>query len=500
MARRAKTYQYRDTTVAFTLQVAVTVYFIFWGYRYGWGNLFYIFTWYLGLLVFWWMSPWYLPHLARHKTLFQFLEQTTSPTVRVLITVLSGFSLLGLAYVELFYGSQFASEAMAVQRGEAAGPGWFWLSFILVAVVVAIYTGVGGMRRVVTADILNLSIAYVAAAAVIGYLLLEVAKHNPVGPVVLVGTCSTSAFLLIGYLGSTGRNRFGSSWGAFLAALVVAIFTVVGSVLSHSGQVPIYPADALSQVAEPYGWVPLAGFAMANAVWQLADFTAYQRLRIIEVGDDQLAARGKVRKAIATTMWASPLTWGIGIFIGIGARAAQIGSPDSESPFVDLIRHLASTAESNELAYLGFIGLGCMVSMVMVSSVDCTYLSLCQLIEADLLQGRTHSLISRIVITMTLCAMLVAFAILHMILEWPVLVVLSTCYSLMLAIGPVTFVALRSNQKYPVTAALAVTVPVLAAIIAAYFADDNMAIGLPLIAVVGLSTVICAVGGRLERH
>ncbi len=52
MGRTAKSTDYVDTTVAYSLQVAVTVYFIYWGYTYGLANLGFVITWGVGFYLF----------------------------------------------------------------------------------------------------------------------------------------------------------------------------------------------------------------------------------------------------------------------------------------------------------------------------------------------------------------------------------------------------------------------------------------------------------------
>jgi len=221
MDRSATADEYRDTTVAYSLQIAVTAYFIYWGYTYGWGNLFYIGTWYLGLFALSLACPRLLAAVNNHDTLFEFIASASRP-LRTIAAVVTSISLIGLVYVELFFTARFTSTAVAAggEPGQAAV--WFWIVFVGIGISAALYTAIGGMRKVVATDQLQIGAAYLSSAIVLLSLLSAMWLSEPVAAL-LIAAAAIVTYLGIGLSSGWARLWTGVNRMAVISGLIILV-------------------------------------------------------------------------------------------------------------------------------------------------------------------------------------------------------------------------------------------------------------------------------------
>lgn len=451
MRGEARLEQYRDTTVAYTLQLAVTVYFVYWGYAYGWANIYFIVTWFLGLLLFAAFSPRILLAIRRHKSLFEFLGNRSGKRTVPMLALITIISLAGLLYTEIFFASNYVANAVAAEQQTESVGVWFWFALIVFISVAVLYTGIGGARRVVVTDAIQLGAAYIGFALTIGSIYPTLAKSSD-SILLAVGGVPIWIFLGIGFLSGRNRNAKGSafcahlSWIGLMIYLAYCLFAFTGRETGLR-----FPSGLFSQVSEPFGWAPILGFGLANLFWQLADYTAYYRLTLMSMPEDDKEAERKISKGIRMTMFSSPLTWGLGIALGMAIYSSEVVSPETLDVFGDFTRRTGERVAAGDIGgYVALIGLGVFVAAIIMSTMDSALMSLGNIIEMDLMK-RDFGQVGRLVLFSAIGVVVVGIAIIHRVLAVDVLVFLGGFYSLFLVIAPIALCVYLRGRISPLT-------------------------------------------------
>ena len=195
MGRSATSAQYADTTVGYSLQVAVTVYFVFWGYKYGWSNIFFIVSWSLGFIFFALAAPRIALALSKHETMFALLAGDHVLLKRV-SAVFFLTSLIGLIYTELYFSSQFLANAASVGTSGIPYAQRYWPFFLLLLICSMVYAGLGGVRKVVITEKVQLIGAYLSLAGFFWLLRDEIA-HQGASRYIWTYAGITVAYLLL---------------------------------------------------------------------------------------------------------------------------------------------------------------------------------------------------------------------------------------------------------------------------------------------------------------
>jgi hypothetical protein len=502
MSREASPTQYRDTTVAFSLQVAVTVYFMYWGYKYGWSNVFYIVAWYSGLFFFYKAVPLLAPAVTLHETMFEFLESRTKRHVRYVLSILSVSTLIGLIYIELFWASTYAASSTKVELGADYAAAWFWLTFFGLSLCTLLYTTIGGIRKVVQTDTIQLAAAYIGSALVFLMLFYVLFLRGRVG---LLSIAVPTVAVYLGIAFCSGKSFRGASVAAHFAWVVLLITASALAYLSppESFSDANLPNGLLSQVKEPFGWVTLLGFTLANAIWQFSDYTAFHRLTLLRLPRDQDAKLERLREAIRATMISSPLTWGIGIFLGMGIRSSALLPEDTTEVFVAFTERLAEGSMEGSIMFrLALIGFGVFISSVLISTMDSSFISVTQIMEVDVL-GKQVGNTGRILILAGVFAVLMGLLVLHRTFEIDVLVFLAGFYSLFLACGSLMIRSLRVTRVGAVGASLSLVCSALGGLYVVVFPPDvhyNVLLVLPMIVAILVSTTILVLSELLSKR
>lgn len=193
-------------------------------------------------------------------------------------------------------------------------------------------------------------------------------------------------------------------------------------------------------------------------------------------------------------MIASPLTWGLGIIFGMAAFAL-FPNPDT-SVFDQLVRFLVSGPSSGSLILTaGLIALGAFVSMVVISTIDGTFISLCQIVESDILQCRKDRGFShgqRACLMAGLFGLVLVFLVVHIWTGLDVLVYLSSFYALFLVVAPLTLVRLFAIRLPVTISILAIVLGAISGILAMSLSDIpyNIAIVLPMVTAIAVSALV----------
>lgn len=425
MDRSAETKQYNDTTVAYSLQVAVTIYFFYWGYKYGLSNIFFIGTWFLGLIAFGLFSRPLARFLTRPEfdgSLFSVVSRG-SGKLRVLMGLLVVTSLVGLLFTELYLTAKFIDGVTTARLVVSPAPNfYFWVGYAFLATVVLWYCSLGGVRKVVITDTWQLSIAYLGIAVFIAVLAPRINSHSGTDAARIVSGGMALLFVLMAVLpGVTSKlvqwgkssDRVSSSRTTFVALVLSAIICALSLVTLPYVPAPVgadFPKPVGTMLSDPFGWAPILGFTIINLMWQFSDYTAYHRLALVRLPDDEGARARKIRESIFVTALNSPLTWGLGIFAGMAIYATGLLPATSADVFNDFVARAASLANAGDQSMqVALIALAAFLACVMLSTVDSGFMSVSLIIVRDITKA-TLSPTSRFLVNLAIIIMMSIFA------------------------------------------------------------------------------------------
>lgn len=507
MGRSATSAQYADTTVGYSLQVAVTVYFVFWGYKYGWSNIFFIVSWSLGLVLFALAAPRIALALSKHETMFALLANDNVSLKRV-----SAFfflsSLVGLIYTELYFSSQFLANAASVGASGLSYSQRYWPFFFLLLICSMVYAGLGGVRKVVITEKIQLVGAYLSLAGFFWLLRDGIAQQGASRYIwTYGGIAGAYLFLALGspiasWLATTSEDRKFTLFPeeiskSTLACSWICAIWMGGALFIHqefSGlSQGIFPKPFGAMLSDPFGWAPILGFGLANLIWQFSDYTAYHRLILLDVPEE--SARASIfRKSIASTAVSSPITWALGIFTGMAIDASNLVGQESGDVFTDFYQALVAQANhGNAGAETSIALLGVFFICVMLSTVDSAFVSAGKMIVTDICIKKSTSAGWRgwMLVAFTLVISLIGF--IHVYLQMDVFVLLNGIYSWGLIFGPVMLYRLFASRFSSGTVIISL---VVGAGTGAYFsnnpftAPELVAYVLPTVSAVAITTTV----------
>jgi len=467
MDRSAAVKQYNDTTVAYSTQVAVTVYFFYWGFRYGLSNIMFIASWFLGLLVFGLSAA----PLAKFVSSVDFdgsLFSLISSKSRALRSTMGGLfivSLIGLLFTEVYLTATFVNGVTLARRVPSVAPNfYFWVSFIFLAVAVLWYCSLGGMRKVVATDTWQISIAYVGMAVLTAALAPSINGYAGTSAMMFVEIGMSILFILMAALPSitsrfvqkNPRFRYTSTTVVTLIALITSAaicFSPVVALPRNIGTANLLPASTfsfpkgiLTIFADPFGWAPVVGFTIINMVWQFSDYTAFHRLAILSLPEDLNSRETKIRESIFATMFNSPLTWGLGIFAGMAVSATNLVPSTSTDVFNDFVSQAAKYANAgNTSLQLCLVGLAAFLGSIMLSTVDTGFMSVALIVVRDIIK-KPLSVAARLIVNVGVVAIMAAFALVIVDMKINILVFLNATYSWGLIFGGITIAYLLGKK------------------------------------------------------
>lgn len=447
MSKTATIEQYNDTTVTYSLQVSVTIYFIYWGYAYGLSNIFFILSWFLGLFAFALAAPKlaaFVAETANRGSFFAFLAGN-SGWLRRFMGLLFATSLIGLLFTELYFTAQFVEALSLARQIHAPAPHlFFWISFVSLVVLVLWYCSLGGMRKVVETNTWQLAISYMGSAVFIAGLADSV-RNGGAKAFYFVYFGMAALYLLMaiapGLVAFFETRRFSlkklshiTFWSLLISAgisLLPLLLLPAGS----SGPPAIFPKPVGTMLTAPYGWAAVVGFGMINLVWQFSDYTAYHRLSLLEIPERETDRISKIKESIYATMLNSPLTWALGIFAGMAIDASNIVDTTDHDVFAKFVTAAAGLANKGDLwIQIALCGLAAFLANVMLSTVDTGFMSVVQIVVRDILQIEL-SQSARILVNVVIAVIMFIFAVLVVTFEIRVLVFLNTTYSWGLVFG-----------------------------------------------------------------
>lgn len=464
MNREGEISDYTSTTVAFSLQVAVTVYFIFWGYQYGLANIVFIITWGLGFYAFARAIPRLSHYLSSNETFFEFLSDD-SKSIQSIGAVLFCASLLGLVFTEFYFTADYLSLVANKEIGFEDNSNSHWVIFVILVASVLFYSSLGGMRKVVLTDKWQLSIAYVSSSLFFLALAPSIADRGSISIFLWVFVPVLLLYMLLSLVGwsnyraqlKSGQTVSDTPISVFMtlaspafAAIVILLTIYVFFPLART-DIPIqsgyiFPKPINSMISEPYGWWPMIGFGVANLIWQFSDYTAYHRLSLLKQEGDESARERLLRRSVYGTILASPLTWSLGIFAGMAIDATGLVPDAGFGVFESFSAVLIDGANHpNQLLGIAAGALGVFLVSILMSTVDSSFLSIGQMLIRDV----SHLNGTRVIRVLILASIGVAVAGLAWLQDnfsVDIFVLLNSIYSWGLVFGPVAVYRLFSKN------------------------------------------------------
>jgi len=451
MNGKASSENYRDTTVAYSLQVAVTAYFVYWGFAYGLANWIFIASWFAGFGLFALASRRLAYSVKKHNSLIDLIS--TNGVVKRVLSLILVASFSGLIYAELFFSSGFLAHLMGMVNNGLTYSVCFWLSFICLSGVVVLYVSSGGVKRVLQTDGVQLGLAYIGFSMFslsISPYVYEMSSHSFWW---LYGFQSFLMFVIscagkMPFFGADKAIPNRSSMSEKFAKASVIILLVALCVpylfnLSTHGIAfsQIIPGP-MSLFHEKYGIWAIMSFGLANIVWQFSDYTAFHRLRLIASGEEVSNPETLIKRNIFLTSISSPITWGMGIALGMLFRVAVNASQSADLSLVGLIDCcILNDQFGTMMQVVGAVGLSIFIASIMMSTVDSTFLVISQMVERDCMQ-RSISSKSKSIILVIVAAIVIGFSIIQLLLHVDILSKLSFIYSLSLTFSAPVIYAL----------------------------------------------------------
>jgi Na+/proline symporter len=435
-SRDVKHSDYINSSAAYMLQVSTTFYFVFWGYNYGLSNIWYLVSWGLGLWCFSRFSSDLIQIRRQFETLPSYLAHGRRNFVRYVASGVTIASFLAIFYVESFFCVDFISKLANPGSDESPDSVWWVFFFILTGLTVT-YSLFGGMRRVVITDRWQISFAYVCISIILGYLIQRSFAVSPISAV-CVALLIALVFGALFWCNRGHRNRFIvqiSVLAGLLIVLVVAYVSFRRPDLANPGDVMI--AGPFRQVSERWGWVTLLGFTIINVLWQFCDNSNYQRIASLDLSQDLRDATRDLRGLISRLIWVSPLTWGLGIVLGIAIRTAGISVPQTGGEYIALLASIKDAALHGDLfALTAVLALSAALTSIMMETVDGALIACAQSFIRDISGDERLSTGRIAAISATAFLFVISLAIVHRALGGAsILTVMAGAYSAMVVLA-----------------------------------------------------------------
>ncbi len=444
MGRKARSSDYVISTIAYNFQVAITIYFIYWGFKYGWSNIIFLASWGIGILFYSKFSHHLYLHLSKRMTYFNILfERSIYKITAIMFFVVS---LIGLIYTELHFATSFITLATMKQFNLPENDGYYWLFFIAITLTVIFYSLLGGMRKIIVTDKLQFGLGLFAIQLLFAILIPQTSERGfytlltSYGPIIIL-------FAVVLYL-CVPRNSLTDKGAKTKADLAPIILTSLGFAvllvnfinhLSYSvnlDQPAILPKGIFSLFQEPNAIWPVIGFSIANIIWQFGDYTAYHRLSFMRFSGDVKYDVRKVKNSIQKTALLSPLTWSFGIFLGMVINVSGIVEQSSEQVVQSFFNYLLSMSQDGDLlSSLGLVSITIFFTCILLSTVDSGIISMGKLIINESL-FKSNAEFSRVISLCTVSLIIIALGVAHSEFKVDILVALNLFYAWGIVFGP----------------------------------------------------------------
>ncbi len=454
-SREATQGDYINSSVGYMLQITTTVWFVYWGYKYGLSNIIHVFTWGLGIYLFSRFAENLLTNRNKNETLPALISNGTYGVTRKIAALATVMAFFGIYYVEAYYAANFVA-IMTNPTSAGIQPNYWWLYFLVLIFSTLLYSLSGGYRKVLSNDTWQLAFAYAGFALVFAYLLPKAAFQNAQTALFLATAIST----IYAYLFRS--SLFDSDGKIKVFSLAISLALIIGSAVIAFSSTPdaAWSADFsmpgfFTQANERFGFVTILGFSIVNILFQFCDNSNYQRIAALKItGLSIQDQRALVRSALRSIVIVSPLTWGIGIILGMLIRASGIITPIESTEYAALLAFLKTDALSgNYFALIASLGLATAFISIMMSTADVSVLVALHALARDFRLIKSFDRYRATIIGIAIATCLIAFAYLtrhHD--EIFILGVISGVNACIVVLGLPAILQLRGYQLSPLSA------------------------------------------------
>jgi hypothetical protein len=353
--------QYFDTTVGYSFQVVVTIFFVYWGFRYGIGTTIYAIMWLIGFLLFQLCAKQLLEFATSQETLHSFLAKKygASLAIRRLTAICTILGLLGALFVEVNYTTDLITNLSLTPLSTA---GWSLIFFAFVFIT-WMYIQYGGFKSAAITASVQLPVTYASLAIVLSYLIWLSFSAGFYTHAFTIGIIIAGLWAIIFLARSSISNIVAVRDLATIVSIAAFFFSLLVTGLCWyaygiSGGRP----DMISDLPDSFTWAAFkaqdnlvfVGFLILNLCWQFFDMSAWQRIAALDFGaSSEPEERIRYLKSvIGETKWESPVTWMFGIIIGIALRHSGLFSKGGEaltaSPFNIVIAGRAARTSTHD--------------------------------------------------------------------------------------------------------------------------------------------------------
>lgn len=348
-----------NSSAAYMLQVSTTFYFVYWGYNYGLSNIWYICSWSLGIYLFSLASPKLLSMRIKYETLASYLASGRFTLLRYTSAAIIIVSFLSMYYVESYFCVDFLSILANPHADTSSEPVW-WIFFLILTFLTVVYSIFGGMRRVIVTDRWQISFAYFCVAVILSYLLHKSFLHSAEGAI-CVATMMLSLFGILFWFNKGSQNWPIVKWSMSSSFVVILITLIVSwETPTFSRFMDVDIPGPFEQVKQTWGWFTLLGFTILNILWQFCDNSNYQRIASLRLQSNSDDAVADLKRLIRKLVVISPLTWGLGIVLGIAIRTSGIAIAIKGKEYLSLLSSLKIAALNGDFfALIAVLSLCC---------------------------------------------------------------------------------------------------------------------------------------------
>lgn len=492
--RGIKPADFINSATGYMLQVSTTFYFIYWGYNYGFSNIFYLLSWAGGITLFASFAPQLLIFRTFYKSLPEMLSEGNRNNGRLFAAIASVISFIGVFYVESYFTTDFITNIALVQADDVTNNIVWWVIFSSLIILVLLYSISGGLKKVVVTDIWQLACAYLGLAIIFYYLLHLTFLVNPFTGAVLCALCIIIYFCLL--IAGRNTNEGLIKPASLIIGIILFIYSMIDGLSNTSLNVFFLDIHGLfKQITEPWGWFTLLGFTLINIVWQFCDNSNYQRIGALKLSDDSKTAENEIKTAIRKLILVSPLTWGLGIIFGMLIKSAgtTVSAPGSEYQAVVVLLKNAALSGDFLALFVLFSLIASLIS-IMMSTCDTALIAAIQVSHKDLqnkLPFNNYFLAFSALIFLLLVASL---AYVHKITgNTSILTVMAGAYSAILVLFPLSFYVSLGKKVTSRQMTLTICIGLAANFYATFLAPTNLpfnvSIVLPIFMGLGGSTI-----------
>lgn len=388
--RQANEGTFVNSSTAYMLQVSTTFYFVYWGYNYGLSNIWYIVAWAAGIIYFSSFAEKLYELRKDYETLPSFISNGSQSKLRSIASLTSMFAFLGVFYVEAFFTADFVN--LLSSKAEAtSGSAYWWFIFIFISILTLLYSSLGGIRKVFATDQYQLAFSYFGFACIFAYLISMTLERSWVDGLLIAGLV-VSAYALLAF--SELKYKEGSMKFIFILASIALIVMAAVNTLSHHGFVSgsVTIQHIFKQVLEPWGAVTLLGFTILNVLWQFCDNSNFQRIASLELPETREQAVAKIKRNIRALYLVSPITWGMGILLGMAIRSSGFVPDAVGSEYLGTLSFLRDNALNGDIyALMAVCALSIALISIMMSTADTAFVSFMHTYIRDLSRGKSIS-------------------------------------------------------------------------------------------------------------